>query len=150
MTTIRKISFDEISARPEFATITQAYADESKIEEMPPHNLNYDSYRRLEQMGMYHCYGAFVEDNLVGLVTVLVTMIPHYSVLIASTESLFVDEKHRKGGTGLKLIKAAEECAKENGAINLFVNAPMGGRLVQVMPRIGYRECQRIFCRRLS
>lgn len=150
MTTIRKISFDEITAYPEFTKLAQDYADESKIEEMPTHNLNYDAYRKLEQIGMYHCYGAFVDDNLVGLVTVLVTTVPHYSVLIASTESLFVDDKHRRGGTGLKLLKAAEECAKENGAINLFVSAPMGGRLVQVMPRIGYRECQRIFCRRLS
>lgn len=150
MTTIRKISFDEVTAYPEFVKLAQDYADEARIEEMPPHNLNYDSYRKLEQVGMYHCIGAFENDCLVGLVTVLVTMIPHYSVLIASTESIFVDAKHRKGGTGLKLLKAAEECAKENGAINLFVNAPMDGRLVQVLPRVGYRECQRIFCRRLS
>lgn len=150
MTTIRKISYDEITAFPEFVQLAQDYANESKIEEMPSHNLNHEVYRNMERHGMYHCFGAFADDQLVGLVTVLITMVPHYSVLIASVESLYVDDAHRKGGTGLKLIKQAESCAKELGAINLFVSAPMGGRLIQVMPRIGYRECQRIFCRRLS
>lgn len=150
MTTIKKVSFDEISAYPEFAQLTQEYADESKIEEMPDYRLDHEAYRNMERIGMYHCFGAFEGDKLIGLVTVLVTSVPHYSVKIASTESIFVDAKHRKGGTGLKLLKVAEDCARDHGAINLFISAPMGGRLVQVMPRIGYRECQRIFCRRLS
>lgn len=150
MTTIRKLSFDEVSAYPEFEAMAQAYADESKIDEMPPHCVNGPAYRAMEQAGIYHIIGAIDEDKLIGLVAVLVTFVPHYSVKVASTESYFVGEAYRKGGLGLKLLKAAEALAKEHGAVNLFVNAPMGSRLVQVMPRIGYRECQRIFCRRLS
>lgn len=150
MTTIRKLSFDEVAAYPEFEALAQDYADESRIEEMPAHCLNRDMYRAMEQAGIYNILGAFNGDKLIGLVALLVTSVPHYSTKIASTESFFVDADHRKGGVGLKLLKAAEVFAKEQGAVNLFVNAPMGGRLVQVMPRIGYRECQRIFCRRLS
>lgn len=150
MTIIRKMSFDEAAALPEFEALTQAYADESKIDEMPQHCLNHAAYRAMEQSGIYHLFGAFSNDKLIGLVAVLVTPVPHYSVKVASTESFFVDEAHRKGGTGLKLLKVAEDFAKECGAGHLFVCGPIGGRLVQVMPRIGYRECQRIFCRRLS
>ena len=150
MTTIKKVSFDELAACPEFAQLTQEYADESKIEEMPGHSLDHEAYRNMERLGMYHCFGAFSDDKLIGLVTVLVTPVPHYSVKIASTESIFVDAAHRKGGTGLKLLKLAEDCARDHGAVNLFVTAPMGGRLVQVLPRIGFRECQRVFCRRLD
>lgn len=150
MTIIRKMSFDELAAMPEFEKLTQDYADESKIEEMPEHCINHAAYRAMEQAGMYHLFGAINDDKLVGLVCVLVTPVPHYSVKIASTESIFVDAAHRKGGTGLKLLKVAEDCAREHGADHLFISAPMGGRLVQVLPRVGYRECQRIFCRRLS
>lgn len=150
MTTIRKLSFDEVAAYPEFEALAQDYADESRIDEMPQHRLNTFAYRAMEQAGIYHILGAVDADRLVGLVALLVTNVPHYSVPVASTESYFVDKNHRKGGLGLKLLKAAEVLAKDLGAVNLFVNAPMGGRLVQVMPRIGYRECQRVFCRRLS
>ena len=127
MTIVRQLSIDELFLDPSFKELTDEYAAESKIEEMPSHNL----------------------DKLIGFVAILLTVVPHYSVKIASTESIFVASANRKGGAGIKLLRVAEAFAKEQGAINLFVNAPAESRLAQVLPSVGYRESHRMFCRKL-
>lgn len=150
MTIVRPLSIDEAKLEPNFKSLTDEYAAESKIAEMPSYNLDISCYQQLEAAGMYHGFGAYVDDKLVGFVAVLVTAVPHYSVKISSTESFFVSAAYRKGGTGIKLLRVAEQCAKEQGAVILYCNAPAGGRLAQAMPMMGFRESHRVFCRSLS
>lgn len=148
--TIRHCVFDEIASLPEFVELAQEYANESKIEEMPEHSLNVDAYRAMEKAGIYSLIGAFSGKLLIGFVGVIVNNVPHFKIKIATAESYFVGKKHRNTGAGIKLLKAAEELASERGAINLFVSAPIGSRIEQVLPRHGYRACQQIFCRSLA
>lgn len=150
MTIVRRTSIDEVKLDPNFKSLTDEYAGESKIAEMPCYNLDINCYQQLEAAGLYHVLGAYVDDELVGFVAVLVTTVPHYSVKISSTESFFVAAAYRKGGTGLKLLRAAEQCAKEQGAVILYCNAPVGSRLAQALPVMGFRESHRVFCRSLS
>ena len=150
MTIVRRTSIDELKLEPNFKELTDEYAAESKIAEMPSYNLDINCYQQLEAAGIYHLFGAYVDDKLVGFIGVLVTRVPHYSVAISSTESFFVSAAYRKGGTGLKLLRTAEQCAKEQGAVILYCNAPEGGRLAKALPVFGYRESHRVFCRSLS
>ena len=150
MTIVRPASIDELKLEPNFKKLTDEYAAESKIAEMPAYNLDINCYQQLEAAGMYKAFGAYVDGELVGFIAVLVTMVPHYSVKISSTESFFVSAAYRKGGTGLKLLRTAEQCAKEQGAVILYCNAPAGGRLAQALPAFGFRESHRVFCRSLS
>lgn len=147
MTIVRRITIDEAESDPDFQSLVDEYAAEAKIPEMPNHNPNIAGYKQMEALGMYHMFGAYDGDKFIGFISVLVTPVPHYSAKIATTESFFVSASHRKGGAGVRLLRAAEACAKEQGAVILFVSAPTGGRLVQVMPGIGYRESHRVFCR---
>ena len=63
----------------------------------------------------------------------------------AITESFFVAKVHRDSGAGLKLLRAAEQKARALGSPGLLVSAPFGGTLVQVLPRAGYTETNRVF-----
>lgn len=150
MTTIRRITFNELCGDPEFQKLVDEYADESAIKGMPEKNPDSNAYQTMERLGMQHFFAAYDDETLVGFVTVLVTPVPHYSCKMGSTESFFVAKEYRKTGLGLRLLREAEACAIEHGAAGFFVSAPSGGRLADVMPRIkGYRETNRVFFRSL-
>ena len=147
---VRRIAFDEIEAFPNFAGMVERYADESAIPGMPRPNRQKEMYRQLEQAGLFHLVGAFVGGELVGFVSLLASVLPHYGVMVASTESIFVEPEHRKSGAGKMLMREAERLATSIGAVGLLVSAPSGGRLAAILPRSGYQESNRVFFRRLA
>jgi GNAT superfamily N-acetyltransferase len=117
---------------------------------MPQIDPHLPMYRQLEAAGVLHAFGAFSGDELVGFLLMIVSPVPHYSAVVANTESFFVKDGHRKGGTGVRLLKMAEEHAKNLGAVGVFVSAPSGGRLSRAMPLLGFRETNRVFFRKLT
>ena len=61
------------------------------------------------------------------------------------SESFFVEMSQRKSGAGLKLLRTAEKFAKDFGAPGIFISAPYGGTLAEVLPMAKYRETNRVF-----
>lgn len=59
----------------------------------------------------------------------------------------WVDPEHRGGG--LRLLKAAEQWAREQGATVLQMIAP-DGRVEQLYERLGYRAIERTYYRKLA
>jgi GNAT superfamily N-acetyltransferase len=148
---IRQISVDELVGCSEFPALLQEYADECPPKSGMPNIYNKPTYRALEESGALHSFGAFGEDGeLRGFVTLIITILPKYTLLIGATESFFVASKHRKTGAGIRLLRAAEAKASEAGAFGMFVSAPAGGRLAEVMPRSGYKESDIIFFKGLT
>jgi GNAT superfamily N-acetyltransferase len=80
----------------------------------------------------------------------LVSLLPHYSALAATTESWFVSAAARKGGTGKRLMDAAEAKARELGAVGFLISAPTGGSLERAAPMLGYRETNRVYFKALQ
>jgi GNAT superfamily N-acetyltransferase len=95
-------------------------------------------------------FGAYYGSLLVGFVTVLTHIMPHYGVPISITESFFVAGSHRKTGAGYKLLRAAERYAKDRGSSGLLISAPSGGRLAEVLPKAGYKETNVVYFKRLD
>jgi len=147
---IRKCTVGEIEAASNFPDLLAEYAAELVVDGAPPFSAKMEMYHILENAGALQAIGAYLEDLLVGFVTVLVSILPHVGVLMAVTESLFVAKEHRKTGAGLKLIKAAENCAQERGTNRIFISAPFGGNLAEVLPHVGYVETNRVFFRSLA
>lgn len=148
---IQSITVDDLERAPNFTGMLEAYGVESSIDGMPPYNAQMASYKQLEAAGLLHVLGSFTDETLTGFLCLMVSTLPHYGVMVATTESFFVASEHRKSGAGTMLLKQAEYLAREKGAAGLFVSAPKGGRLAQVMesaPR--YRETNRVFFRSLA
>ena len=93
MTTIRRITFNELCGDPEFQTLVDEYADESAIKGMPEKNPDINAYNTMERIGMQHVFAAYADEKLVGFVIVLITPVPHYSCKMGSTE---ITMAHRK------------------------------------------------------
>jgi GNAT superfamily N-acetyltransferase len=141
----------EIEAAPTIAALFAEYADESLVKGLPAPAAKWGVYRSLEAGGLLFPYTATLggerAGELVGFITVLVSLLPRYSQPLAVAESFFVARAHRKTGAGVRLLRAAEAKARALGAPGLLVSAPFGGRLFEVLPRLGYAETNRIFFR---
>jgi GNAT superfamily N-acetyltransferase len=145
---IRKSTVDEIDNSPNTLRLLEEYAEESAIEGLPKPTAKLLVYKHLENTGTLVPFIALKDNNLIGLVTILAPIIPHYGILVAVAESLFVIKEYRKTGAGIKLISAAEKYAKEIGSPGLLLSAPSGGDLEKILPRYGYRETNKAFFRK--
>ena len=147
---IKKCTVAELEGAPNFADLLAEYAGELVVEGAPKFSAKMEMYYMLEKSSALQVIAAYVDDTVVGFVTVLLSVFPHCGVLMSATESLFVAKEHRKTGAGLKLIKTAENYARQKGAPCLFISAPFGGNLAEVLPHIGYVETNRVFFRNLA
>ncbi len=145
---VRECSFAELSGAPNFGVLTAAYAAECALAGLPEPRAHIDLYLKLEAMGVMHTFCAYLDDELIGFAIALVSVIPHYSEIVATMESWFVAAEHRKSGAGMLLQRAVEDVAREKGALGLLISAPMHSQLANVMTaRAAYRETNRVFFR---
>ena len=146
---IRQVGFEEVTNDPAFAMLAAEYKN-SAAEGMPEIDLQEDVYIRLERAGTMATLAAYVGGEMVGFISILVSVIPHYGVPVAASESFFVAPEHRSTGAGMLLLKRAEGLAMSMGAVGLMVSAPVGRSLDKVLSRSSYDPMSTIYFRRLQ
>ncbi|NYT44593.1 GNAT family N-acetyltransferase [Alcaligenaceae bacterium] len=150
-TTFRTCTVADMEGAPNLAELFAEYAQESALEDLGEPIVQVETYRQMEAAGVLHMIGAFQGPHLVGFLVLIVSVVPHFGRLIASTESLFISKPARRGGAGMRLLQLAEEVATECGAVGLFVSAPVGSRLEGVMGgKKAYRNTNSLFFRSLT
>lgn len=147
---IRPCKVEDIRNATGIDSLLGGYADESSISEIGNYFPNWETYVAMEDAGILHVIGVFNGDTIVGFASVLITELPHYSRVVATTESFYVDLNHRKSGTGQSLLRVIEALAIDLGASTLLVSAPHNGRLEKLLPHKGYRETNRVFTKALT
>lgn len=144
MTEIHHVSSAEILA-PENEGLLRAYADECSLPQIGPINPQPAMYEAMERAGIFHCFGAFDDGQMVGFATVLTTVLPHYGKKVATVESVFA----LKGGA--ELLTAVNAFAKDSACAVVFYSTPVGGRFERLLS--ANRDCSRtnaIFCRSVA
>ena len=149
-TTIRPCCVADIENAPNIGALVADYVEEAGVPEMGPANPQWGQYHQLEDSGMLHCFGVWDDETLVGMCFVLISSVPHFGVPFASLETFFVAKSHRAGGTGLRLLRAAEDLARDHGLRHVMATAPAESALSVVLPRRGYRESNRVYLRVLD
>jgi len=149
---VRQISVAEAFACPAFHALCREYAAESALAGLPDPWEKLSAYQTLEAGGSaaFRAYGAYQGETLIGFIVLLTPVLPHYGVVVAVAESLFVGRAYRKTGAGMLLIRQAEKRAREVRSPGILFSAPTGGRLSVLLPRIGYRETNRVFFKELA
>ena len=147
---VQMSSVAELEGDSGLASLLAEYAGESSIAGMPPPAVKMESYRELEARGLLQVLSATHDGRLIGFLTLLVPVLPHYGVAVAVSESFFVARAYRGTGAGLKLLRAAEDLARRLGSPGLLVSAPFEGDLFKVLPRVGYAETNRIFFKKVN
>lgn len=134
---IRPCTICELEHATNIGELMAEYAQESSIPEIGSVSAQWNHYKSMESSGLLHSFAAFEDGELIGFLLMVATVLPHYGVMMAATESFFVAQSARNTGAGLALLKAAEEAAKNIGAKGILISAPIGSRLDQIMPKLG-------------
>ena len=150
MVEIRQTSIAEIVSSASYEAMISAYAAESAIVGVPECKPNINTYLAMESAGLLHCFGAFVDDDLVGMLLMTVSQVPQYGCDMASIVIFYVSDECRKGGTGKHLIDAAESIARHRGAVAILMGAPANGRLAKAAPLMGFKGSHISFSKVLS
>jgi GNAT superfamily N-acetyltransferase len=97
------------------------------------------AYYALQEQGKLKIFTARDEGVLVGYFVVFVSPHIHYKDhLFAKNDLIYLAPSHRKGFTGIKLIKFAEGCLKEDGVSVLVVNTKNHKPFHKLMSFLGF------------
>lgn len=133
---IEPIPIKKLFEHPQFDEVVADYCNESGNPDLGSAMPTLEWYQRMEDAGLFQCCAAFDADRLVGIVTVVVTLYPHFGKLVGSVESIWLHKDYRKGVAGLRLINEAKRVAKDMGAVGVYFGARDGSRLARLYERI--------------
>jgi len=127
---IRRVSYAEILGAANAPRLIAEYAAECSV---PDYDPQAETYAALERAGTLQCFGAYVETDLVGFVSVLTTRMPHNGKRVATVESLFVDRASRGSGAANALLRVVEDYASERECVAITRTARIASRLDTVL-----------------
>ena len=151
MIEIRQTALAEIFHDPGFDALTDAYEAECGDREVGPKNLQEGLYVAMEVAGSLRCFGVWktvyssqfsVLSELVGYAFLLIYILPHYGVKIATTESIFVSQNVRRSGAGTTFKAFLRRYAKAEGCQEFLSSARAGSRYEKVLSRT--KNCKRM------
>ena len=147
---VRQVDYKTLHSDPHFGVLAEEYK-RSSTHILPDPSGQESMYLQMEQAGLLTIMAAYEEDRLIGFLSMLVSVLPHYGVQVGATESYFVAEKYRATGAGLRLLTPAERAAEAQGATAMLVSAPIGSRLDTVLSnKTSYDPINTIYARRLQ
>ena len=146
---IRTCTASELEQAPNFKDLLVEYAAESAFQPLGEPEPVPAAYHRMEEAGILHILGAYLDGGLVGFLAFMVSTHLRYGKPLASIDLYFITKPARKSGAGLALLREAERLAGSLGAAGLMVGSPVGGNLAVVLPRVGYKATHQVFFRRL-
>ena len=123
--------------------ILEEHKEEISILKNAELNFSFRDYMMLYIQGKYKFYSVRTdEEELVGYATYFITPHPHYlDYLTAQQDVLYISKKHRKGVTGIKLIKFSEKELKKLGVNLILQHSKLHYNLSKLFERLGYTEC---------
>ena len=114
-------------------------------------NPDWDAYDNLEQVDKLKIFTARDDNKLVGYFVVIVGVNIHYKDhLFASNDIIYLSPEHRKGFTGIRLIKFAEKCLKQDGISVLTINTKVHQPFDKLMDFLKFRKIERVYSKYLG
>ena len=114
-------------------------------------NPDWEAYYSLEDQGKLKIFTARDGNKLVGYFVVLLGNNIHYKDhLFASNDVIYLHKDYRKGFAGIRLIKFAEACLKEDGVSVLIINTKVHQPFDKILDRIGFNLTERAYSKYLG
>ena len=136
-----------VTARPDAQKLLEDHWEEIALNKGKiALNPDWDAYEALEFSGKLKIFTARVNDRMVGYFVVLVGPNLHYrDHIFAVNDILYLDKNYRRGRTGIKLIKFAEQCLKEDGVSVLNINTKTHKPFDSLMEYLGFNLIERVY-----
>lgn len=137
---VRAVAISDLRASPMISRLAAGYKAEcgESVALDGPLEISWETYESLEAAGACKVFGAFQGGGLVGFAVVVVSPSLRRAGMEAAAETLFLAPGHRRGGPGLRLLRAARDAALEAGAPGLIITAPAGSQLERLASAAGF------------
>jgi len=111
-------------------------------------NPNWKEYARLAAAHALRCYTVRSDGLLVGYFVLVVSTSLHYSDhLFATNDVIYIKPEHRKGTTGWRLIKFAEQQLRAEGVSLMTVNTKVHAPFDPLMERLDFDYIERLYAK---
>ena len=109
-------------------------------------NPDWKSYYNLEDNNKLKIFTARYDNALIGYFIVIIYVNLHYKDhLFASNDILYLHPDYRKGFAGIKLIKYAEQCIKEDGVSVMTINVKEHKSFGLVLERLKFNAIETVY-----
>ena len=109
-------------------------------------NPDWDAYQNFEDQDRLRIFTSRDKDELVGYFVVIIGVNIHYKDhLFASNDIIYLSPNHRKGFTGIRLIKLAEKCLREDGISVLTINTKVHQPFDKLMDFLKFNKIERVY-----
>lgn len=109
-------------------------------------NPDWDAYEALEKDNKLKIFTARENNKLIGYFVVITGYNIHYKDhLFAANDVLYLAREHRKGLTGMKLMRFAENCLKADGVSVITVNSKAHRPFDKLMEYMRYNMIERVY-----
>tara|TARA_B110000285_G_C14775993_1_gene446265 strand:- start:139 stop:609 length:471 start_codon:yes stop_codon:yes gene_type:complete len=109
-------------------------------------NPDWKSYYNLEDNNKLKIFTARYDNVLIGYFIVIIHVNLHYKDhLFASNDILYLHPDYRKGFAGIKLIKYAEKCIKEDGVSVMTINVKEHKSFGLVLERLNFNPIETVY-----
>ena len=88
-------------------------------------------------------------ESLVGYASAAISPHPHYDMLVAQHDTLYLAPAYRLGSLGLRLMAALEREATNRGAERMMWHAKPGSTFARMVERMGYQPEETIYHKEL-
>ena len=107
---------------------------------------DWEAYLAKEEAGETALFTVRDDNKLVGYFLVFIGRHIHYQDhVFAQNDVIYVAPEYRKGFTGIKLIKFAEKCLKEDGVSVIQINTKFHKDFGSILKRLGYVPTDTIY-----
>ena len=109
-----------------------------------------EKYEECEKSGSLKIFTARDGDKLVGYFALIAQRSMHYQEhTFATTDVIFLHPDYRKGRAGIKLIKFAVECLRQDHVSMVFINTKLHRPFDVLLKRLGFSHIENVYAKRL-
>lgn len=130
--------------------LVEHWIESAKNKSLMVLNPDIDKYSELEKLGALVSLFAYAKGEIVGYSLNFLQPHIHYKDLMCSyNDVLFIKKEYRESPLGLKLIRETERISRERGAELMLWHAKEGTTLDKLLPRMGCRIQEIMYCKEL-
>ena len=127
---------------PEIMALVKAHWEEYKSLGIDGYegefNIDLDRYLHYNEIGYHRLYTARKDGEVVGYAGMYVNESMHTQLPIATEDTWFLQEEHRKGFNALRFLKFVEEDLKSIGIREIHMTAQLANKSGRIMEARGY------------
>ena len=139
------------NVKPEIINLINLHWDEIALnKDVIKLNPDWNTYYDLEDNNKLKIFTARFNNALIGYFIVIISVHLHYKDhLFATNDILYMHPDYRKGFAGIKLIKYAEQCIKEDGISVMTINVKEHKSFGVILERLDYTPVETVYSKAL-